>query len=492
MSVMTAATTSTLPFADESRACRAAQKRWAALPLRERLRPIAQLRQLLVEESDRLCEAVERDVNRPAAEVLSTDIVPTADALKYLQKDAEQVLRAQSVSIFRRPLWLWGQRDVIHRRPHGVVGIIGTWNYPIFLNAVQIAQALTAGNGVLWKPSELMPDSAERLHALFLRAGYPPDLVQRLPATREAGPMVAEAAVDHVVFTGSAPVGRKLAARLGERLISSTLELSGVDAMFVLADANVAMAAKAAWFGLTLNKGQTCLAVRRIFVERPVCAAFLDALRPLAAQAKPMELALESQVRQAERMVADAQSLGAHVLHTGEPPTSRLEMPPTIVTDATPEMLICRDAAFAPVSAVIPFDTIDEALAMNARCEYGLGASIFTADIAKANQLAARLSVGMVSINDVIAPTGHPATPFGGRGASGWGVTQGAEGLLAMTVPQVVSVRGGTFRPHYKPIDSSSPLVPVMRGLLEWCHAKGAARWRGLKRILANGWKALK
>ncbi len=489
---MTATPTTTLPFADEVRACRAAQQSWAALPVPERLQPIAELRRLFVDEADRLCEAVERDVNRPASEVLSTDIVPTADALKFLQKDAPRILRPETVSIFRRPLWLWGQRDVIHRRPHGVVGIIGTWNYPIFLNAVQIAQALTAGNGVLWKPSELVPDSADRLHALFLRAGYPPDLVQRLPATREAGPMVAEAEIDHVVFTGSAPVGRKLAARLGERLISSTLELSGVDAMFVLADANVELAAKAAWFGVTLNKGQTCLAVRRIFVDRAVYSKFIDALRPLASQAKPMALALESQVRQAERMIADAQLRGAQVLHADEPPASRLDMTPTIVIDATPDMLICRDAAFAPIAAVVPFDSLDEALALNARCDYGLGASIFSADVAKANQLAAKLSVGMVSINDVIAPTGHPATPFGGRGASGWGVTQGAEGLLAMTVPQVVSTRGGAFRPHYQPLDSNSPLVPVMRGLLEWGHAKGAARWRGLRRILANGWKALR
>src|SRR5205085_12499899 len=130
-----------------------------------------------------------------------TDIVPRADALKYLQGVAARVLRPKAVSVFQRPLWLFGQGDVIHRRPHGVVGIIGTWNYPIFLNAVQIVQALTAGNGVLWKPSELMPDSSEKLHALLLRAGYPPDLVQRLPATREAGPMIAEAEVDHVVFT---------------------------------------------------------------------------------------------------------------------------------------------------------------------------------------------------------------------------------------------------------------------------------------------------
>ena len=174
-----------------------------------------------------------------------------------------------------------GSRDVVHRRPWGVVGIIGTWNYPVFLNAIQVAQALVAGNAVLWKPSENVPRTADLTHALFLEAGFPPDLFHKLPATREAGPQLAEAEVNHIVFTGSDAVGRKLAARLGERLVPSTLELSGCDAMFVLADANVEMAARAAWFGVTLNRGQTCIAVRRIFVHagsiaraavRPVCA----------------------------------------------------------------------------------------------------------------------------------------------------------------------------------------------------------------------------
>jgi acyl-CoA reductase-like NAD-dependent aldehyde dehydrogenase len=317
-------------------------------------------------------------------------------------------------------------------------------------------------------------------------------LIQLLPATREAGPQLAEADVNHLVFTGSANVGRKLAARLGERLISSTLELSGIDAMFVLNDANIELAAQAAWFGATLNKGQTCLAVRRIFVDRKVESAFLTALKPLAANAAPTTLAVESQVRQAERMIADAQSRGAQVLAAGKPASSPLEMTPTIVTGANSDMIICRDPAFAPIAAVIPFDTIDEALAMNAQCEFGLGASIFTSSIREAEQLSARLDVGMVTLNDVIAQTAHPETPFGGRGASGWGSTQGADGLLAMTVPQVVSVRSGLPRPHYKPMDADAAPTRLMRGLLEWGHGGWAAKWRGLKKIVANLRRAMK
>src|SRR5262249_341494 len=153
--------------------------------------------------------------------------------------------------------------DTVHRRPRGVVGIIGTWNFPLLLNGVQLLQALVAGNAVVWKPSEVTPDSAALLHELLLQAGFPADLVPRLEATRDAGRQLAEATIDHLVFTGSETTGRHLAATLGRRLVSSTMELSGHDAMFVLDDADVALAARAACFGATVNRGQTCIAVRR-------------------------------------------------------------------------------------------------------------------------------------------------------------------------------------------------------------------------------------
>jgi acyl-CoA reductase-like NAD-dependent aldehyde dehydrogenase len=483
--------TTAIPFAAEARACRVAQAAWSRLPVAERLRPVRRLRRLFVDEADGLCDAVTRDVNRPAGEVLITDVLPTADAFRFLERSAKSILRPKAVSVFSRPLWLWGERDAIHRRPHGVVGIIGTWNYPIYLNAIQIVQALTAGNGVLWKPSELTPVTAERLHSILLRAGYAADLVQRLPATREAGPQLAEADVDHVIFTGSAGVGRKLAARLGERLISSTLELSGCDAMFVLADADIQMAAKAAWFGLTLNKGQTCLAIRRMFVDRTVYQPFLDALRVLAIDAPPMRLVLESQVRQADQLIENALTDGARLLNDRHD-RSRDAMRPTIVIDAKPEMTLCREASFAPIAAVIPFSDLEQAVAMCRQCEYGLGAAIFSASGLKAARLAARIPAGMVAINDALAPAAHPATPFGGRGASGWGVTQGAEGLLAMTVPQVVSIRSERFRPHYESLDRRPELGETMRGMLEWSHGSWRRCWRGLRRMAANGWKLLK
>ncbi|QJW96603.1 aldehyde dehydrogenase family protein [Frigoriglobus tundricola] len=506
-------------FRSELTTARAVQAAWARCAVADRLRPVRALRALLVERAADICAAVRADIARPRAEVLATEVLPAAAALKYLEKRAARVLAPERVSWWDQPTWLAGCRDTIHHRPWGVVGVIGTWNYPVYLNVGQIAQALVAGNAVLWKPSENVPRTAELTDELFRAAGFPEGLLQTLPATREAGPLLAETDVDHVVFTGSDAVGRKLAARLGERLVPSTLELSGCDAMFVLADANVELAAKAAWFGLTLNRGQTCIAVRRIFVSREKWTAFGAALASLARR-EPMGLVTPGQHEQAGRLIEDAVKRGATELanRNGEgarvagaptpqpPPFREGEQPtapcsplqsegnrgvssshsPTFLLNAAPDAAICREACFAPVAAVIPFDVLETAVEMAKQSPFGLSASIFTADVAKARELAASIPSGSVVVNDVLAPTAHPATPFGGRGASGWGVTQGAEGLLAMTVPQVVTVRGGTFRPHFDEAVNPDPATEqIVHGLIRWTHARGLSEQvRGLWQMM--------
>src|SRR5436190_537400 len=155
------------PFAAEVAACRAAQQPWAARSVRDRLKPVRELRHLLVERADEIYAAIEADIGRPSVEVLATELLPTTAALKYLEQDAARLLKPRRISGRFRPTWLLGSRDAIHRRPWGVVGVIGTWNYPVYLNVVQVAQATTAGNGVLWKPSENVPRTADLTYHLF-------------------------------------------------------------------------------------------------------------------------------------------------------------------------------------------------------------------------------------------------------------------------------------------------------------------------------------
>ena len=482
------------PFREKVAQARSAQVNWSRLPIKQRLGPVRRLRISISERADALCEAVRADIGRPAVEVLATELLPAAAALRFLEQRAERVLAPHRVGWRLRPIWLMGCRDLIHRRAWGVVGVIGTWNYPIYLNVGPIAQALVAGNAVLWKPSENAPRTADLLHTLFLEAGFSAELFQKLPATREAGPELAEAEVDRIVFTGSETVGRRLAGRLGERLIPSTLELSGCDAMFVLADADVELAAKAAWFGVTLNRGQTCIAVRRIFIQRTRYEAFWEVLRKLNPNAEPMETVTASQVEQAQRLIEDAVKRGARpfafALQNGDAKEKAIAranvINPTFLLETPADAAICREACFAPLAAIIPFDTIEQALSLARQCSFGLGSSIFSANVNGAQTLACRIPAGSVTINDLLAPTAHPATPFGGRGTSGWGVTQGAEGLLEMTVPQVVTVRSGKFRPHFEDAIKPDPSTgAILHGLLRMTHGRGLReKFRGLRQMI--------
>jgi acyl-CoA reductase-like NAD-dependent aldehyde dehydrogenase len=185
-------TANTPALADHVRECRRQQEAWARLTVRERLRPVRALRRLLVSDCQRLFDAVGRDLGKSSEETLGGDVLPLAEALLFLEREAPRLLRPHAVPGRLRPTWLFGQGDVVHRRPRGVVGVIGTWNYPVFLNGVALAQALVAGNGVVWKPSEVAPITADALFDLVRRAGFPEGLVHKMEATREAGKELAD------------------------------------------------------------------------------------------------------------------------------------------------------------------------------------------------------------------------------------------------------------------------------------------------------------
>ncbi|MGL6076946.1 MAG: aldehyde dehydrogenase family protein [Fimbriiglobus sp.] len=469
-----------MPFANESQAARTAQVTWAKLSLRERLEPVARLRGLLVTRRDDITQAIADDVERRPVEVLVSDVLPCASACKYLLTDAKRILAPRKVG--RNPLWLVRSRDVVERRPRGVVGIIGTWNYPLFLNLIPMVQAFTAGNAVMWKPSENTPKFAAVLTKLIHDAGYPKELLQTLPTNREAGPMLAEADMDFLHFTGSEGVGRKLAAKLGERLIPSALELSGCDAFMVFANANIAQAARGAWFGLTLNSGQTCLAVRRIFVHKSIREAFVNALREVSKTAKPMRVLRQPQVAQVERCLQEA--AGCELIQAPGQPGER-EFAPTVILDAKPQFAACQEALFAPLAALMTFENVAELQSLESQCGYALGCSVFGQPDTRWTPRS-----GLVCQDDVIVPAAHPGSPLTGVGRSGWGASQGDEGLLEMTVPQTIAGRRSTFRPEIdtalKPHDADGQLLA---GMLEATHADGfGARVRGARKMLAAIW----
>ncbi|HEX6862394.1 MAG TPA: aldehyde dehydrogenase family protein [Thermoanaerobaculia bacterium] len=257
-----------LDFAREAAAARESQADWSARPLPERLWILRSIRHRLSEKAGELARTVAGQTGRSEAEVLSSEILPLADACRFLEREAQGLLATRRFGPEGRPAWMGKVDFEVRREPLGLVLILAPSNYPLFLPAVQAMQAITAGNGVLWKPGRGGFAAARAFLDVAALAGLDWQLIQVLPDTIEAGSAALAAGPDKVLLTGSAATGREVLAEAGRRLVPTTAELSGCDALFVLPGADLERTAKAIRFGLTLNGGNTCIAPRRVFVPK--------------------------------------------------------------------------------------------------------------------------------------------------------------------------------------------------------------------------------
>ncbi len=256
-------------------AARQAQARWARSPLAQRIGLVRKLRGLIAENAGQLAEASASARFRPMLESLTAEVLPLAEACRFLEREAGKLLKPLRLGKRGLPLWLAGVCSEIQREPFGVVLIIGPGNYPLLLPGVQLIQALVAGNAVWLKPGVGGTDAARALCDLIARAGFDPQLVALLPESPEAAREAIAARPDKVLFTGSAATGEKILAQLAPHLIPATMELSGCDAVILRADADLDLAVKALVFGLRLNNGATCMSPKPCFR----CAEHCDGTR---------------------------------------------------------------------------------------------------------------------------------------------------------------------------------------------------------------------
>lgn len=407
---------------------------WAQRQIADRLNWAANFRDLLVRNSEPLLNAVESDIHKPKWEGLTSDLLPVLAACRWHEKHAAAVLKPTRER--SGAWWSIGQSHRVERHPLGLVGIIATWNYPVQLLGVQLIQALVAGNDVIVKPSERASSSQPLLLSLAQEAGLPEGCLRTLPATREAGRvMLANEPLDHLVFTGSTSVGREIAAIAAAKLLPTTLELSGRDSAIVLKDADLPLAAHAIWNAVCMNAGQTCMAPRRVLVERGAYARFLAALAPLAAGARPRRLIDSHAAHRCFDIAADAVREGGRSLSgVLEAPREGLLIPLAIVDCPASAPLMLGDH-FGPVLAVTPVADADAAAELHHRTaqQHTLATSVFTRSRERAARLASTIGSGIVTINDCVIPTGDPRVSLRARQGSGWGVSRGRDGLLAMT-----------------------------------------------------------
>jgi acyl-CoA reductase-like NAD-dependent aldehyde dehydrogenase len=478
---------------------RAAQSRWRRTPLERRLKWIRQLRRLITADALPLAEASAASRGRPALESLTAEVLPLAEACRFLEREAGTILAARPLGRRGRPLWLAGVRGEIHREPLGVILIIGPGNYPLLLPGVQLIQALAAGNAVLLKPGLGGTPAARALAALARRAGFDPQLVTLLPESVEAARVAILARPDKVLFTGSAATGEKILGQLAPHLIPATMELSSCDAALVRADADLDLVVRALAFGLRLNGGATCLSPKRVLVHRRIATELEGRLaRSLCRrQGNQSRASIQSPGLPGSAasdnlrpLLDDALARGAHLIAGAISDDGGVTLP-LVLGGVSPSSRLLREDIFDPVLAMVTVVDDDEAVFRANDCPFGLTASIFTRDESAARLLAARINAGVVTINDLILPTADPRVPFGGRGRSGFGVTRGAEGLLELTAPKVVTVSRGKFRPAF---DSPQPGDEALfNAYFTLAHGHGLqSRWAALVSLLRGISRRLK
>jgi succinate-semialdehyde dehydrogenase/glutarate-semialdehyde dehydrogenase len=349
---------------------------------------------------------------------------------------------------------------------------------------VQTLAALATGNAVVLKPSELTPFSSLELQRLLREAGLPADLFQVITGDGAAGAALLSANIHKLVFTGSVATGKRVAVAAAARLLPVVLELGGKDPMLVLADADINVASSAAVWGAFMNAGQTCLSVERCYVHESIYEKFLQ-----ACVAKTNKLRLgngaqpdidvgpmihERQLRTVQFHVDDAISHGARLLAGGKtlPQLGPNFFAPTILADVDHSMAIMREETFGPVLPVRSFKTEDEAVALANDSEFGLAASIFTADRKRGEALARSITAGTVMVNDVIACFGISEAPHGGVKASGIGRTHGRFGLEEMVWPKYVD---SDRVPHMKKLwwyGYGPAFASQMNGFIDLLYAK--------------------
>ena len=418
-------------------------------------------------------------------ETITAELLPTCSALRYIARHGSRVLKTRSYNAWGRPGWLWGVRSRVCRKPLGKVLVLGTWNYPVFLPGVQAAQALAAGNSVLLKPAAGCEQVTACLLEAFHEAGVPRSCLQLLPSDTEAAVGAIERGVDLIVLTGASETGRKVLRQAAGTLTPAIMELSGCDAVIVLPNANLERVADCVIFGLEFNGGATCIAPRRIIAEPREADLLKERLLDRLAQAAPA--VVHPAAREAVALQVCHALAGGAVDVMGKFREQDLrksgQMRPLLLDGVKPEDDIASADLFAPVTSLMRVSEICEAVQIVNQCPYRLAASVFGAE-KEAGAVATQLDVGTVCINDLIVPTADPRLPFGGRGESGFGVTRGEAGLLAMSVPATVSRRVGKFAPHLQPRQSTD--AQTLLGALQLLHAgtfKG--RWQGLRTMVA-------
>jgi acyl-CoA reductase-like NAD-dependent aldehyde dehydrogenase len=412
---------------------------WAAKPVKERVRILRKLQEVIIDSLDEITEVINKDHGKSRQDAW-VEVMMTVDKLHQYYKRAPKWLAKQSVS---GGLYFFRKYSVVPR-PYGVVGIIGPWNYPFELVVPATCSALLAGNTVLVKPSEVAAATGVMIEGLIQRVPELSPFVRFLHGDARVGSGLVQSRPDLIFLTGSTATGKIVAKAAAETMTPFLCELGGKDPMIVLEDADIQAAAKwGVWGAASFNSGQSCVAVERIYVLEEVYDEFVQATVDEARKVKvgysPSKespyhmgpLTFQRQIDIIEDHMQDALDKGARIVQGGA--RNGLFMEPTVVVDVDHSMKLMWDETFGPIIPIMKVKDETHAIQLSNHSELGLSAYIWTANLRRAKRIADQLEVGTVMINDVLVHYLTSLLPFGGVKLSGNARTHGKEEVMQFT-----------------------------------------------------------
>ena len=434
-------------IADLDRALAAAQQgfeAWRKVPANERATTMRKAAALVRERAPDIARLLTQEQGKPFAEA-RVEVLSAADIIEWF---ADEGRRVYGRIVPSRNLLA---QQLVMKEPLGPVAAFTPWNFPINQVVRKLSAALASGCSFLVKAPEETPASPAALLQAFVDAGVPAGTVGLVfgdPA-QISSYLIPHPIIRKVTFTGSTPVGKQLAALAGAHMKRVTMELGGHAPVIVAADADLALAVKAAGGAKFRNAGQVCISPTRFLVHNSLREAFAQALVKHAQSLKLGDgltegttlgpLANPRRMAAMAHVMADAAAKGAKLATGGERVGSEGNFfAPTVLTDVPLNADVFNNEPFGPVAAIRGFDTLDEAIAEANRLPFGLAGYAFTQSIKNAHQLAQRLEVGMLWINQPAAPS--PEMPFGGVKDSGYGSEGGPEAMEAYLVTKAVSI----------------------------------------------------
>jgi phenylacetaldehyde dehydrogenase len=419
----------------------AAQPGWAALSDEERVGYLLRCADALEQHKEELAYAVSRETGK------------TMNGLgaRFEIDGCVGWLRATAALPVPKDVLVDDGKDYaeMHYRPIGVVGAIAPWNWPLIIAIWQLAPSLRMGNTIVQKPSEYTTLCTLALHEV-LNEVLPPDVLIAVPGRGDLGEaLVRDKRVGKIMFTGSVKTGMKVVEASAGNLSRLTLELGGNDAAIVLPDSDPQAIAEGLFWGAFINNGQTCAAMKRLYVHDDIYDQVVDALAAFTVKI-PMGVGLDEgnllgplqnkmQYDKVTGLVEDAKQRGARLVMGGDPDTSQpgYFYPKTLVADIDNDAPLVQEEQFGPALPIIRYTDLEQAIEWANGVDVGLGGSVWSADRDVAKAIAARIQAGTVWINSHGAV--HPMIPFGGAKHSGYGLEFGVDGLKAVSVPQVIS-----------------------------------------------------